>query len=107
VATRMFSGKSAVENRTVVERSGSVTWLICSRGPVLIQQYQPSFRDLRTAQADAELVDRGRICRFPRSKDSGFSLQRSDQNKLNGGFDTVGVLGGCGRSHFPTIGTMI
>jgi hypothetical protein len=34
-------------------------------------------------QAEAELVDRGKIRRFPRSGDCGFSLQRSGQNKLN------------------------
>jgi hypothetical protein len=34
-------------------------------------------------QADAELVDRGKIRRFPRSAETCFSLQRSDQNKLN------------------------
>jgi hypothetical protein len=37
-------------------------------------------------QAEAELVDRGKIRRFPRSGDSGFSLQCSDQNKLNYSF---------------------
>jgi hypothetical protein len=37
-------------------------------------------------QADAELVDRGEIRRFPRMGDSGFSLQCSDQNKLNSSF---------------------
>jgi hypothetical protein len=34
-------------------------------------------------QAEAELVDRGKIHRFPRSVETGSSLQRSDQNKLN------------------------
>jgi hypothetical protein len=37
-------------------------------------------------QADAKLVDHGKIRRFLRSGDFGFSLQRSDQNKLNNRF---------------------
>jgi hypothetical protein len=31
------------------------------------------------------MVDRGRIRRFHRSAESGFSLHRSDQNKVNDG----------------------
>jgi hypothetical protein len=40
-------------------------------------------------QAEAELVDRGKIRRFPRSGDSGFSLRCSDQNKLNYSFSRL------------------
>jgi hypothetical protein len=51
-------------------------------------------------QAEAELVDRGKIRRFPRSGDSGFSLQCSDQNKLNYSFSlTVEAT----LSHFQTL----
>ena len=46
-------------------------------------------------QADAELVDRGKIRRFPRSVETGFSLQRSDQNKLNSRyFETISLTPG-------------
>jgi hypothetical protein len=52
-------------------------------------------------QADAELVDRGKIRRFPRSGDSGFSLQCNDQNKLNNGFfDTISLAADVARNHF-------
>jgi hypothetical protein len=59
-------------------------------------------------QADAELVDRGKIRRFHRSGEIGFSLQRSDQNKLNNGFfDTISLTADLARNHFPAAGTMI
>jgi hypothetical protein len=59
-------------------------------------------------QADAKLVDHGKICRFPRSVEIGFSLQRSDQNKLNNGFfDIISLTGDVARSRFPAAGTMI
>ncbi|HXQ07979.1 MAG TPA: hypothetical protein VN831_24915 [Bradyrhizobium sp.] len=59
-------------------------------------------------QADAELVDRGKIRRFPRSVETGFSLQRSDQNKLNSRFfDIISLTADVARNHFPAAGTMI
>ena len=59
-------------------------------------------------QADAELVDRGKIRRFHRSGDFGFSLQRSDQNKLNSRFfDIISLMADVARNHFPAAGTMI
>jgi hypothetical protein len=57
-------------------------------------------------QADVELVDRSKLCRFPRSVETGFSLQRSDQNKLNGRlFDTVSLTANVARNHLPAVGT--
>ncbi len=59
-------------------------------------------------QVDAELVDRGKIRRFHRSVETGFSLQRSDQNKLNNRFfDIISLTADVARNHFPAAGTMI
>ncbi len=57
-------------------------------------------------QADAELVDRGKIRRFPRSVETGFSLQRSDQ--LNSRFfDIISLTADVARNRVPAAGTMI
>jgi hypothetical protein len=59
-------------------------------------------------QADAKLVDHGKIRRFPRSVEIGLSLQRSDQNKLNNGFfDIISLTADVARNRFPAAGTMI
>jgi hypothetical protein len=54
------------------------------------------------------LVDHGKIRRFHRSVETGFSLQRSDQNKLNNRFfDTISLAADLARNHFPAADTMI
>jgi hypothetical protein len=59
-------------------------------------------------QADAKLVDHGKIRRFLRSVEIGFSLQRSDQNKLNSSFfDIISLAADVARNRFPAAGTMI
>jgi hypothetical protein len=57
-------------------------------------------------QADAELVDRSKLRRFPRSVETGFSLQRSDQNKLNSRFfDTISLTADVARNLLPAVDT--
>jgi len=59
-------------------------------------------------QADAELVDRGKIRRFPRSAETGISPHCSDQNKLNSRFlDRISLTADTVRNRFPAAGTMI